>query len=79
VTWAFATGTSGTSHTLTSPVTVPASGNINVVFANDVSMASSAPAACAGVYFSMPSLTGVTASGGSGTASTNGVATSWTS
>lgn len=79
VTWNFATGSSGTSHTLTSAVTVAASGSLVVTFANDASMALTAPAACEALYFSMPSFTGVTATGGAGTATTSPAADAWTS
>jgi hypothetical protein len=79
VTWNFATGTSGTSHTLTSPLTVGANGNLSVTLTNDVAMATSAPAACAGGYFSLPSLTGVTATGGAASATASPATDAWTS
>jgi len=83
VTWSFATGTSGSSHTLTTPLTVGASGQADnplvVTLTNDASMASSAPAACESTYFSLPSLTGVTATGGSATATASPATDSWTS
>lgn len=79
VAWNFATGTSGSSHTLTSPVTVAANGTLAVTFSDDASMATSAPAACASTYFSMPSLTGVTATGGAATATSSPATDSWTS
>jgi hypothetical protein len=83
VTWNFATGSSGTSHTLTTPLTVAASGQANnplvVTMTNDASMASTAPAACENTYFSMPSLTGVAATGGAATATTSPATDSWTS
>jgi hypothetical protein len=83
VTWSFATGSSGSSHTLTTPLVVGASGQAEnplvVTMTNDASMASSAPAACENTYFSMPSLTGVTATGGSATATTSPASDSWTS
>jgi len=83
VTWNFSTATSGTSHTLTSPVTVAASGQANnpltVTLTNDAAMATTAPAACANTYFSLPSLTGVSATGGAGTATTSPATDSWTS
>lgn len=83
VTWNFATATSGSSHTLTTPLTVGASGNANnpllVTMTNDTSMASSSPAACENTYFSMPSLTGVGATGGAATATTSPATDSWTS
>jgi hypothetical protein len=83
VTWSFAT-TSGSSHTLTTALTVAASGKadnpLTVTLTNDASMGLSAPLACANTYFSMPSLTGITATGGgSGTATTNPATDGWTS
>ena len=79
VSWSFATATSGSSHTLTTPLTVAASGTLTVTMTNAASMATSAPAACAGTYFSMPSLTGVSATGGAATATTGPATDSWTS
>jgi hypothetical protein len=83
VIWNYSTATSGTSHTLTSAVTVGASGAANnplvVTFTNDASMTAAAPAACANTFFSLPSLTGVTATGGSATSTTTPATDSWTS
>lgn len=83
VVWNFSTGTSGSSHTLTSPVTVAAATEANnpltVTFTNDASMTAAAPALCVSTYFSMPALTGVTATGGAATASTSPTTDSWTS
>jgi hypothetical protein len=83
VIWNYSTSSSGSSHTLTSALTVAASGQSNdpltVTLTNDASMTTSAPAACASTYFSMPSLTGVTATGGAGTATTSPATDSWTS
>lgn len=83
VTWNYATTTSGSSHTLTTPLTVGASGQANnplaVTLTNDASMGSSTPAACASTYFSMPSFTGVTATGGAGTSTTTPATDGWTS
>lgn len=83
VTWNFATGSSGTSHSLTTALTVAASGSANnpltVTFTSDASMALSAPAACVNTYFSMPSFTGVTATGGAATATSSPATDSWTS
>jgi hypothetical protein len=82
VTWSYATGSSGSSHTLTSALTVAAGGQADnplaVTFTNDASMAVSSPAACEDTYFSMPPLTGVTASAG-GTATSSPATDSWTS
>jgi hypothetical protein len=83
VIWNFSTATSGSSHTLTTPITVAASGQggnpLTVTFTNDASMTTTAPAACANTYFSMPSLTGVTATGGSATATSSPATDGWTS
>jgi hypothetical protein len=69
----------GSAHALTTPLTVAANGNLSVTLTGDATMASTAPAACANSYFSMPSLTGVAASGGAATASTSPATDSWTS
>jgi hypothetical protein len=83
VTWSYATGSSGSSHTLTTPLIVAASSAsdnpLAVTLTNDATMAVSAPAACESTYFSMPSFTGVTASAGGGTATTSPATDSWTS
>lgn len=84
VTWNFSTATSGSSHTLTTPLTVAASGKANnplvVTLGDDAFMSSSAPLACANTFFSMPSLTGITATGGgTGTATTSPATDGWTS
>jgi hypothetical protein len=84
VTWNFSTTTSGSSHTLTTPLTVAASGKANnplvVTLGDDALMGSSAPLACANTFFSMPALTGITATGGgTGTATTSPATDGWTS
>jgi hypothetical protein len=79
VIWNYATGTSGSVHTLTTPLTVAASGSLTVTFTNDASMTAAAPAACAATFFSMPSLTGVVATGGVATATTSPTTDGWTS
>ena len=83
VTWNFSTATSGTTHTLTTAVTVGASGQANnplaVTLTNDASMAATTPASCAATYFSLPSFTGVTATGGAATSTTSPATDSWTS
>jgi len=62
---------------------VAASGQPNnpltVTLTNDASMTAAAPAACENTYFSMPALTGLTATGGAATPSTSPVTDSWTS
>lgn len=83
VVWSYSTATSGSTHTLTSPLTVAASGQagnpLTVTFTNDASMGTGAPAACVSTYFSMPSFTGVTATGGAAVAATSPTTDSWTS
>jgi hypothetical protein len=83
VAWNYATGVSGTSHTLTTPLTVAASGQANnplvVTLTNVATMGATSPSGCAGAYFSMPSFTGITATGGSGTPTTSPATSGWTS
>jgi hypothetical protein len=84
VAWNFSTTTSGSSHTLTTALTVAASGKANnpltVTLTDGATMGTSAPLACANTYFSMPSLTGITAAGGgTGTATTSPATDGWTS
>ena len=83
VIWNYSTGSSGSSHTLTTALTVAASGQggnpLAVTLTNDASMTAAAPAACENTYFSMPSLTGVTATGGAAAATTSPATDSWTS
>jgi hypothetical protein len=83
VIWNYSTATSGSSHTLTTAITVAASGQANnpltVTLTNDASMTAASPAACENTYFSMPSLTGITATGGAATATTSPATDGWTS
>ncbi|MGB7103149.1 MAG: hypothetical protein WBD82_00990 [Acidimicrobiales bacterium] len=79
VVWNYSTATSGSTHTLTTPLTVAASGTLTVTFTDDASMTLSAPAACENTYFSLPSLTSVVATGGSATATTGPATDGWTS
>jgi hypothetical protein len=79
VIWNYSSGTSGSSHTLATPLVVGPSSNLVVTLTNDASMTTSAPAACANTFFSMPSLTGVSATGGAATATTSPATDSWTS
>jgi hypothetical protein len=83
VTWNFSTTTSGSSHTLTTPLTVAASGKANnplvVTLGDDALMSASAPLACANTFFSMPAFTGITATGGNGTSTTSPATSGWTS
>jgi hypothetical protein len=79
VSWNYATGTSGTSHTLTTALTVPASGSLIVTFTNDTSMALTSPLACEATFFQMPSFIGVTATLGAATPTTSPATDAWTS
>jgi hypothetical protein len=83
VAWNFATSVSGTSHALTTPLTVGSSGAPNnplvVTLSNDATMGISAPSACANAYLSMPSLTGITATGGSAVSTTTPATDGWSS
>jgi hypothetical protein len=79
VIWNYSSGTSGSAHTLTTALTVAASGTLTVTLTNDASMTGSAPLACEGTFFSMPSLTGVAATGGAATATTSPATDGWTS
>jgi hypothetical protein len=84
VSWAFATTTSGTSHSLpVGGITVGASGAANnplvVTLNNDALMSTTSPAACANTFFSMPAFTGITATGGAATSTTTPATSGWTS
>jgi hypothetical protein len=83
VIWNYSSATSGSAHNLTTPLTVAANGQANnpltVTFTNDASMTTTAPAACANTYFSLPALTGVAATGGAATATTSPATDAWTS
>lgn len=79
VTWNYATGSSGSSHTLNTALTVAASGTLAATMTNDASMGAASPAACEGTYFSMPSLTSVTATGGAATATSSPATDYWNS
>jgi len=79
VSWNYATSTSGSAHTLTTPVTVAANGTLTVTLTNDASMALTTPAACESTYFKMPAMTAVAASAGAATATTSPATDAWTS
>ncbi|HUO47535.1 MAG TPA: hypothetical protein VMU09_01750 [Acidimicrobiales bacterium] len=82
VVWNYSSATSGSTHTLTTPLTVGASGQANnplvVTLQNDASMTTASPSACANTYFSMPSMTGITATGGAATSTTSPATDGWT-
>ena len=67
VTWVGAAG----SHPLTTALVVAANGSLTVTLTNEATMGSSAPAACEAAYFSMASLTGITATGGASAATSS--------
>lgn len=77
--WHYSTSTTTTTHTLSSPLTVAASGNagdpLTVTLTGAASMGTGASAACEGRYFKMPSLKGVTAYGGGNVSPTTSPAT----
>jgi hypothetical protein len=79
VIWNFSSGVSGSAHTFTTPLVVAASGSLTVTFTNDASMTAATPSACENTFFSLPSLTGVAASGGAATATTSPATDAWTS
>ena len=62
VTWTHATSTSGSIHTLISPITVAATSTITVTFTSGAVMGIAAPPACANSFFVMPPLAGLLAS-----------------
>jgi len=78
VAWRYATTTSGTSHTLTTALIVGANSTLTVTFTNDVTMGTAAPVGCKSTYFAMPSFTTITATAGSGTATTSPATDAWT-
>jgi hypothetical protein len=77
--WSYATTSSGSVHTLATPLVVGASSTLTVTLTSDAAMSTSAPAACESAYFSMPALTGIVATGGAATATTSPATDSWTS
>ena len=79
VIWNFSSATLGSVHTLTTALAVAANASLTVTLTNDASMTLAAPSACTATYFSMPSLTGVVATGGAATATTSPATDAWTS
>jgi hypothetical protein len=63
-TWRYSTATSGTSHTLTTPLIVAPSSTLVVTLTNNITMNTTAPAACASSWFKMPAFTALTATAG---------------
>lgn len=73
VSWTGATTTSGSPHTLATPLVVAANNSSSplvVTLTNAATMGSNAAAACEATWFAMPTLVGVTASGAAATATT---------
>ncbi|MGA3352859.1 MAG: hypothetical protein ABSD85_06695 [Acidimicrobiales bacterium] len=83
VIWAYSTPLSGTSHTLTTALTVAASGQANnpltVTFSKDARMTTHAPADCEDTYFSMPAFTWISVARSPATVTTSPASDSWTS
>jgi hypothetical protein len=79
VAWSLATSSNGSSHTLATSLVVGSNAQLTVTLTNAANMTNAAPAACENTYFSMPSLTGVTASAGGATATTTPATDSWSS
>lgn len=79
VAWSFATSSSGSSHTLATPLIVGSNAQLTVTLTNAASMGTAAPASCENTYFSMASLTGISASAGGATATTSPATDSWAS
>lgn len=84
VRYSFSTSTSGTTHALTSALTVAGAsggspGTLTVTFTNAATMDPASPGACAGQHFRMPSFTGVIASGGAATVTPSPTTSGWTS
>jgi hypothetical protein len=83
VAWTLSSATVGSVHTLTTPLTVgpqvgATPGILTVTLTNEASMGTASVAVCAATFFSMPSLTGVVATGGAGTATTSPATDGWT-
>lgn len=68
VTWTYSTSVPNSSHSLTTPIVVAASGAtgnpLTVTLDDYASMATTSPATCENTFFQMPSLGGVTATAG---------------
>lgn len=77
--WHYSTSSTSTTHTLTSALTVGATGSagdpLTVTLTNSATMGTGASATCEGKYFKMPSLKGVTAYGGGNVTPTSSPAT----
>ncbi len=82
VAWSYSTAATGSSHMLTKPLTVAASGQSNdpltVTFVNDAYMGALTPTECEDVYFSMPAMTGVIGTRGPASVSRSPATDGWT-
>ena len=78
VTWAHATSTNGSTHTLTTPINVAANSHSTITLIDDAAMGVAAPPTRQNTYFVMPPLIGLIASAGA-TSSALGTTDSWTS
>ena len=84
VTWHYSSATTGSAHTLSTALTVAATGQsgdpLTVTFTNDAYMGTTSSTKCEGIYFKMPALIGVTAYGGGSAAPASSPTTDkWTS
>ena len=82
--WHYSSSTTGSSHTLTTPITVNATGKtgdpLTVTLTSDAFMGTTASATCEGTYFKMPAFTGITAyGGGTVTPASGSITDGWTS
>jgi hypothetical protein len=76
VAWNYATVTG--NHTLTTPLTVAASGSLVVTLQNDATMGTASDSSCAGSYLKMPAFTAIAASAGAGTPTASPATDAWT-
>jgi hypothetical protein len=84
VSYNYATASSGTVHTLTTPLVVGAktggvNGTLVATLTNAAAMGSTSPNGCQGAYFAMPSFTGITAAVGGSPVTTSPATSGWTS
>ena len=79
VIWNFSTGTSGSSHSLHTSLTVSGGSTLIVTMTNDVSMTTGAPLTCASTFFKMPAITGVTATSDTVAGTSNPATDFWNS
>lgn len=79
--WNHTSTVTGSSHTLAHAITVSEQGSVKVTFTDEAVMTTNSPSTCESTYFSMPSLTGISAtSANKTTTATSGTVTdSWSS